>query len=267
MHTTDISWIALGFGFLTLLIPIYYFYFYDTKLNKDTIISFLRMALQLFAVGFILKYVFDVNSLLINFVWIILMLIAASMTIVKRTNLSQKAMFKPILISLLINFIFNGGIFAFVLIGYKDFVTARYLIPISGMIIGNSINTTVIGVRSFFKDFQANEDNYKYMLLSGATKKEALKIFVSDSLKDAFTPQIASTAVMGLIWLPGMMTGQILGGSSPVIAIKYQIMIMVSIFVGGVLNVVLAIRLSLKSSFDEFDMLKKDIYLKNKNNK
>jgi putative ABC transport system permease protein len=129
------------------------------------------------------------------------------------------------------------------------------------MIIGNTINNTVIGVRSFYKQFQTGEEGYKYLLMIGATRKEALKLFVGEALKDSFTPTIASTAVMGLIWLPGMMTGQILGGSSPVIAIKYQIMIMVSIFVGGVLNVVLAINLSLKTSFDEFDMLKKEIYL------
>lgn len=264
MHSTDISWLALLFGFFTILVPIYFFYFYDTKLNKDTLISFLRMTVQLLAVGMILKTVFELNSLWINFSWIILMIVSASVTIVRRSNLKQYSMFAPILISLLINFIFNGGIFAFVLIGLKDFVTAQYIIPISGMIIGNSINTTVIGVRSFYKNFLANEESYKYLLMSGATKKEALKIFIGDALKDAFTPQIASTAVIGLIWLPGMMTGQILGGSSPVIAIKYQIMIMLSIFVGGVMNVVYAIKFSLKSSFDDYEMLKKDIYLKNK---
>lgn len=259
MHVNDISWFALALGFLTLLIPIYFFYAYEAKLNKDTIISFLRMAGQLLAVGFILKFVFHWNSIWINLSWIVIMLIAATLTIAKRTNLTRAMIFKPLIISLLTNFLFNGFIFAFLLVGLKDFITAQYLIPISGMIIGNSINTTVIGIRSFYKYFKSNEENYKYLLLSGATKSEALKINLSDSLRDAFTPQIASTAVMGLIWLPGMMTGQILGGSSPVIAIKYQIMIMVAVFVGGVLNVVLAIRLSLKSSFDDYDMLKKDI--------
>lgn len=262
MHVNDISWFALTLGFLTLLIPIYFFYSYEAKLNKDTIISFLRMAGQLLAVGFILKFVFHLNSIWINLSWIVIMLIAATLTIAKRTNLTRQMIFKPLIISLLTNFLFNGFIFAFLLVGLKDFITAQYLIPISGMIIGNSINTTVIGIRSFYKYFRSNEENYKYLLLSGATKSEALKINMSESLRDAFTPQIASTAVMGLIWLPGMMTGQILGGSSPVIAIKYQIMIMVAVFVGGVLNVVLAIRLSLKSSFDEYDMLKKEIYIK-----
>jgi putative ABC transport system permease protein len=260
-NTVDISWLALIFGFLTLLIPVYFFSKYETRLTKDTIISFSRMALQLLAVGFILKFVFEWNSMLINFTWVILMLIASSLTITRRSNLKYSFMFKPILISSIAMFIFNGLIFAFILIGYKDFLTAQYLIPLSGMIIGNSINSSVIGIRSFYKYFKTNEEEYKYFLMSGANKREALRLFMSDALRDAFTPQIASTSVMGLIWLPGMMTGQILGGTSPVIAIKYQILMMTAVFVGGVINVVLAIRLSVKSSFDEYDMLKKDVYL------
>jgi putative ABC transport system permease protein len=264
MHITDISWLSLAIGFLSLLLPIYFFKHYDTKLNKETIISFARMTVQLFAVGIILKTVFTLNSIAINILWISGMLIAASMTIVRRTNLKQRYLLRPIGLSVLFNSLLNGLIFAFVLIGYKNFISAQYIIPIYGMIIGNTINNTVIGVRSFYKQFQSNEESYKYLLMAGASKKEALRLFISEALRDAFTPTIASTAVMGLIWLPGMMTGQILGGSSPVIAIKYQIMIMVSIFVGGVLNVVLAIRFSIKPAFDSYDMLKKDIYLNKK---
>ncbi|OGU59599.1 MAG: hypothetical protein A2X64_04275 [Ignavibacteria bacterium GWF2_33_9] len=260
----DISWLALVFGFFTLLVPIYFFTRYETGLTKDTIISFSRMALQLLAVGFLLKLVFHWNSIAINLVWVLIMLIAASMTIAKRSNLKREYLLKPILLSLLANFVFNTSIFAFVLVGYKDYVTAQYLIPLSGMIIGNSISSSVIGIRSFYNYFKINEDLYKYFLMTGAGKKEAIRLFLSDALRDAFTPMIASTSVIGLIWLPGMMTGQILGGASPIIAIKYQILLMTAIFVGGVINVVLVIKLSLNSSFDELDNLKKEIYIKSK---
>lgn len=85
---------------------------------------------------------------------------------------------------------------------------------------------------------------YKYSLIAGATRSEALRPFISEALKISFAPTIASNATIGLIWLPGMMTGQILGGSDPMTAIKYQILIVISIFVGGVVTVFTALSLS-----------------------
>ena len=81
-----------------------------------------------------------------------------------------------------------------------------------------------------------------------------------DALKIAFNPTIATTAIMGLISLPGMMTGQILGGSDPGVAVKYQIMLMITIFSSSILNVVLTIFLSNRFAFDAYDNLRKDIF-------
>ena len=79
-------------------------------------------------------------------------------------------------------------------------------------------------------------------------------------MKIAFNPTIATTAIMGLISLPGMMTGQILGGSDPGVAVKYQIMLMITIFSSSILNVVLTIFLSNRFAFDAYDNLRKDIF-------
>ena len=81
--------------------------------------------------------------------------------------------------------------------------------------------------------------------------------FKKEALKNAFNPVIASVAIVGLISLPGMMTGQILGGSSPVIAVKYQIMLMITIFSSSIISVVLSIYFADKYVFDGFDNLKK----------
>jgi putative ABC transport system permease protein len=82
---------------------------------------------------------------------------------------------------------------------------------------------------------------------------------MKEALRTAFNPLIASITVIGLISLPGMMTGQILGGSSPNIAIKYQIMLMLTIFVSTVLTVYLTIIISNRFVFDEYGNLKKGV--------
>ena len=82
------------------------------------------------------------------------------------------------------------------------------------------------------------------------------------SIRSALKPTLANMATIGIVFLPGMMTGQILGGSSPLIAVEYQIAIMIAIYVATVMNVVLGILILMFRSFDEYGMFKKDM-LKN----
>jgi putative ABC transport system permease protein len=94
----------------------------------------------------------------------------------------------------------------------------------------------------------------------GATRTEAVMPFLRQAYKASIAPQIGGLATIGLVSLPGMMTGQILGGSSPAVAIKYQIMIMIAIFLTVNLSVLLSLLLSSAHAFDNFDRLKEDIY-------
>lgn len=259
MGSTDISYLGLGFGIITLLIPIIIFYKYKTSLSKPTIAAFSRMLLQLAFVGIYLKYIFDIDSIILNILWVIIMVIAASFSVSQRSDFKLKIFLLPILISISTNVIINSIFFAFLILSKDQFLSARYLIPIMGMVIGNTLNSTIVGIRSYKQQLLFNEDEYCYNLMCGAEISESQNKFISNSLKEAFNPTIASTAVIGLIWLPGMMTGQILGGSDPFVAIKYQIVIIITIFVGSVLTVLVAILLINKISFDKYGNIKKDL--------
>jgi len=247
-------------GALIIIIPIIILYYYRTGLNKPLAIAFLRMIVQLSLVGLYLEYIFDLNSILVNIAWAVLMILAAAYTIVERVELQLKYFFLPILIGIIVGIIVNGSVFAFLLVGSDSFFDARYIIPIMGMLIGNSLNSAIIGVRSFFKKLSSDIERYRYYLMCGATRNEALFQFISEAMQDAFSPTIASTATIGLIWLPGMMTGQILGGSYPITAIKFQIMIIITIFVGSVITLFISLNLSKRFVFDEYDMFDRSIY-------
>ena len=88
-----------------------------------------------------------------------------------------------------------------------------------------------------------------------------------DAMLAAMRPSLASMATIGIVFIPGMMTGQILGGATPMTAIKYQIAIMVSIFVLLNVAVLLTVRIALKPCFDEFGMLKADVFIMKENNR
>ncbi len=262
MHSADISWLGLILGLSTLILPIIILYKFKTGLSKDTIISFGRMALQLIFVGVYLKYIFEYDSVIINLLWVVIMIVVASISITRRSNLKIKYLILPIIIAISSNVIFNGVVFGLMLEGMDNLFNARYLIPIMGMVIGNTLSSSIIGISSFFENLKVKENSYLYMLACGATKYEAIFDFKRNAFREAFNPVIASTAAIGLIWLPGMMTGQILGGSDPFIAIKYQIVIVSAIFAGSVLTVFVTIFLSQKIAFNKWDILKKEIYLK-----
>ncbi len=263
MGATDISWMSLILGSMIMIIPIWIFAYYKTGLVKATILSFSRMSLQLILVGVYLKYIFDLNSIYINLGWVLIMVIAASFTVIKRSELSQRLFYIPVILGIIVNILINGTIVAFILIGSDEFFNARYIIPIMGMFIGNSLTSSIIGLRSFYQNLVKDEDRLKYYLACGASEKEAISPFIRDALKEAFNPSIASTATIGLIWLPGMMTGQILGGSDPITSIKYQIMIIIGIFVGGVISTFINLSLSRKYALDGYGMINRKIFRNN----
>ena len=93
---------------------------------------------------------------------------------------------------------------------------------------------------------------YCYLLGNGATRQEAQAPFIREAIIKSFSPLIANIAVMGLVALPGTMIGQILGGSSPNVAIKYQMMIMVITFTASMLSLMITISLASRKSFDEY---------------
>ena len=128
------------------------------------------------------------------------------------------------------------------------------------MVLGNSLRANVVGLGDFYKSLRKDEHLYFYKLSLGATKYEALIPFAKRSFTAAINPTIATMATMGIVSLPGMMTGQILGGSVPLVAIKYQIAIMVAILTSTIISIGLSILFTVRFSFYQNGVLKKDIF-------
>ena len=258
-NTADISLFGLIVTYSLMLIPIFIFYLLRLKLIKDAIVAVIRMSVQLFLVGFYLKYLFLWNNMLVNLAWALLMIFVAAYTVLNRTKLDKKLFILPVFSAILFGlFVIDVAFMGFIIdIDYK--FDSRYFIPITGMLIGNLMRADVMALKEYYDRLNQEISLYRYLLANGATQFEALLPFMRKAVEVAANPMIASTAVTGLIALPGMMTGQLLGGSPPMTAIKYQIAIIVTIFVASILTIFISLLISNKFSFDKLGNLKPNL--------
>lgn len=256
----DINYLELFMGYALMLIPVFILWYYKTGLVKDTLIATARMTVQLLLVGVYLEYIFKIDSTIVNIAWVLIMSVIGTYTIIQRSGVKYKLFIVPIFLSGIISISVTDAYFLGFVIKLDNVFDARYFIPITGMLLGSTIKSVIIALNAYYKRINEEQNLYRWHLANGANKKEVLLPFMRDALKIAFNPIIASTAIMGLITLPGMMTGQILGGSNPNIAVKYQIMLVITIFSSAILTVVLTILFSNRIAFDKYSNLRKDIF-------
>ena len=237
-------------GLLLLALPVYVFYKFQTPLIRSTAIAALRMVAQMSLIGIYLQYLFTWNSALINILWVIVMVGVASFTSLRRTNLRWKIALLPTAAGFFASSMVVGLYFLFVVLRLSNPFDSRYFIPIMGILMGNMLSVAVIALNSYYDSLLREHQQYYYLLGNGATHLEAITPFLRRALEKSFAPCIANMAVMGIVSLPGTMTGQILGGSAPGIAIKYQIMIIVITYSASMLSLVTTLYLADRKSFD-----------------
>lgn len=224
-------------------------------LNKRIIYALFRMTIQLVLVGFFLQYIFLFNNLWINSAYILFMIGAAGLSTVKTCGLTIKNQFVPIIIGFGIpNLVMILFINHFV-IGLDNIFDAQYYIPLMGMLLGNSLSGNIIGINTFYNGLRQNERQYQYQLALSANQWESTLPWYKEAIIACMNPIIASTETIGLVSLPGMMTGQILGGSMPMTAIVYQIVIMGAILISRYFGIHFSILLTRKKAFDDYDRL------------
>ena len=255
MGTIDISYYNLFIGLLLLAIPFFYLWKFKTELLKPALIGTLRMIIQLFFIGMYLKYLFLWNNPWINFLWVIIMVFVAGQTALVRTQLKRSVLLIPITVGFLCSVVLVGLYFIGIVLQLDNIFSAQYFIPIFGILMGNMLSSNVIALNTYYSGLKREQQLYRYLLGNGATRQEAQAPFIRQAILKSFSPLIANISVMGLVALPGTMIGQILGGSSPNVAIKYQMMIMVITFTASMLSLMITISLASRRSFDAYGKL------------
>lgn len=260
-QTFAISPIMLALYLVLLIIPIALFRLLHLRLTGSLLVAVGRMVVQLSLVAVYLGVIFHLDSLLLNCAWLAVMLVVANFSILHQSGLKKGKLLSTTLPA-------HGITIALMLLSFtivfpvSTIVHARYLIPMGGMLLGNLLRGNIVGFNRFYSSLLRREHEYMHYITLGASRWEALRPFLAEAFKAAMAPQIAGIATIGLVALPGMMTGQILGGSTPTVAIRYQIMIMVAIYITMALSLFLALLLSTRITINRYDCLRREYFVK-----
>ncbi len=227
MSAIDISYTELGIGLLLLLIPTVILLRHRVPVVKSMYTAVIRMIVQLSLVGLYLDYLFEWNLWWVNILWLITMATVASLNMLRSVKLPPKRFFPLIITAMLISVSFVLGYFITLVLLIDNPFESQYFIPIAGILMGNLLMSNIIAINTLSASMKRQRVLYNYMLCNGASRSEAAAPFIREALQRAVEPTIASTALIGLVSLPGTLVGQILGGSAPNTAIRYQMMTMI----------------------------------------
>jgi len=215
-------------------------------LEKRLAIAALRTAVQLLLVGYLLVFIFEADSPLLIAGVVLLMTLAASRAAVQRPSRAYRGIYVQTFVTLLITGSATTAAVTQVVIGIEPWYQPQYVIPLLGMVFGNSLTGVSLCLDHLLEMLDERRDRIEMALALGATAWEASRDSLRSAVRRGMIPIINSMTVAGIVALPGMMTGQILAGSDPLTAVAYQIIVMFMISaatsLGCILTAVLVFR-------------------------
>lgn len=253
MTLVSLTYWDLGVCALLILLTAGLTRWHRVDLHKDILISAARSFVQLMLVGAVLGFLFAQRNLFLLTLWAMVMLLVAG----REVNARQKYRLKGrygfgLSVASMFSSSFVLTVFALLfVIGYQPWYQPQYAIPLLGMMLGNTMNGVALSLDRLSQSAVAQRDVIEQRLMLGERWYEAISDIKREAVRSGMIPMINGMATAGLVSLPGMMTGQILSGTDPAEAVKYQILIFFLITSGTGLGVLCATWFGAKKMFDE----------------
>lgn len=229
-------------------------------IGRRIVISAARASVQLFAVGFILKALFDNAEPIFMFFVVGFMVLVATREIVARQEAGFSGWWSFGIggLSLFLSSCLIALFALTVILAPTPWYTPQYAIPLLGMLLGNTMNGISLALDRLVREVVRERGAIEARLLLGHTGQAAIRPFMREAVRAAMIPITNTMAVSGVVTLPGMMTGQILAGNAPTTAAHYQIMILFLIAAGTGFGTMAGIWLAAHRFFDERQRLRLD---------
>ncbi|KAF9555137.1 ABC transporter-like protein, partial [Agrocybe pediades] len=254
-----LEWTNVAIGLVFILFDVGVSTVFRLGVGVSLLVAAFRCIGQLAVVATLLQQVFDnKNPWLVSFIAFILNFLGTFEIVVHKSPRRFLHMFPAVLVAMLCSTIpisILGSRFA---MSVQPFWTPIQYIPIVGMLCGATISGIVVAVSYILKELQENKDKTEIYLAFGASRTEACRPVVIQALRVALTPPINNMSVLGIIAIPGMMTGAILGGSSVHQAAKLQIIIMFMITASTTLASVITTFACIAVTVDEKHRIRSD---------
>lgn len=212
-------------------------------LEKNLAVGTVRAFAQLTLIGFALKVLFQANSPWLLGLVLAVMLTVAGLESVRRQTVRVPGYFLITLVALVLALVVGLGVVAGLILRPDPWHSLNVLIPVSGMILGNGLNVISLSANRFLSDLQQRRDEVETALSLAAPPRKAFQPVFRESIASALIPSMNALMTVGLVQMPGVMTGQILAGQSPVEAVKIQMVVMMMWIATGVVAGVAAMLL------------------------
>lgn len=221
------------------------------RMEKTLLIAGIRTVVQLLIVGLVLEWVFRWDRWYVVIGLACMMTFIAGLTAANRNERRYPGIWLNTIVSIWASawMVTAFALFA-VLQGIDKWYQPQYAIPLLGMVLGNTLNGISVGLNTFTEALVTRRDQVESQLALGATRWEAARAPVQHAVRTGMIPIINSMMVVGIVSLPGMMTGQLVSGMAPIQAVKYQIVIMFLIASATALGTVGVVSLSFLRLFN-----------------
>ncbi len=213
-------------------------------LTRELLVGTLRTFGQLYLMGYALLYLFAWRLPWLTLLVFAGMVFFAARIVNGRVRGKGPGVFGPVLAAMLLSYLAISYLVAAWVVGSDPWWEPRLFLPLAGMVVGNAMNAVALALERLFAEVKNRRELVELLLGLGAEPAEALAPATREAVKAGMIPSINSLMGVGLVFLPGMMTGQILGGADPLTAIKYQIVVMLMIVGSATLGSVLAVLLA-----------------------
>jgi putative ABC transport system permease protein len=223
--------------------------------GRQLLIASFRMTVQLLLAGIALRYIFGFNFWYTTLLVLLVMLASAVHIVLGRVELKVRGLSLILLASIGVGSGLVTAVFIFLIVGRSPWYDAVYMLPIGGMIIGNAMTACALVVERFTSEVRQGRAVIETSLSLGATCKEASTVAFRSAYKAALLPTIVSMSGIGLVHLPGMMTGQILAGVEPMLAVRYQIAIIIAILAAAAISSLIALCLVRGRLFNSYHQI------------
>jgi putative ABC transport system permease protein len=217
--------IRLGFGLVLLVIVFALSRWKNLDVERDLAIAAIRGFVQLMLLSLFITWIFDLDNLFLVLIVLAFMVTAGGYTAAKRAKSIPK-LFSITTTSILIGS--AVAIVILVLIGLIP-LEPEFLIPLGGMAIGNAMIGCSLTINRLKSEFKNNRDKIETTLVLGATSDQAGEPYFRESVRAALIPTIDNLKTLGIIFIPGAMTGMLIAGANVIWAAEYQIMVFLMI--------------------------------------
>jgi len=226
--------------------------FWKINVEKDIAIGSVRSFVQLVAVGYALNFIFDLESIWLIIATLLVMSLVGAQAASSRVT-KIKSPFVLISFSILFGSFVTIGLMALLKIITFE---ARYIIPLGGMVIGNSMNAAALSINRITSDIHSNKLPIETALSLGKSWRESSALYIRNSSTTGMIAILNNMKTVGLVALPGAMTGMILAGADPLDAVFLQIIVMYMILMAVAVTSVVVVELTVHQLFTPNHQLK-----------